>query len=697
VLFRLPIVLFVLAACVQASLPEARRAAARGDWKAAEAASRAAMRAQPASEAAAVLHAQALLHLGQPFDAALELEEFLKRRPKSVEAGKLYAALLMDVVADRKKAETVLLDCAKLAPADAAVQEGLGKLYLGTNREKEAVRHLRAAVRLKPSSALYAAELARALEESGQAAAAEREYARALRLNKVKPDALVYLTCAEARLRAKDYKGSAELYTQALGLDPHAASAYLGRGLAHEGLGDMARAEVDGLAALREAPDRKDAHQLLLRVYRELGDEAKLAKQAEALQKLVEAEQAELSQGRDMRAALNKAEPLVKAGRFAEAIPHYEQVVRASPSFYEAYLALGICYQQTGRLADAEKALRRYLEFQPVSPDGHAALGMALLAAGRVEEAEPELERALELNPEAEEVRSALAGVRAGGPDAWLARATAAAGRGDRAKALQFCEEGLKAHPKDGSLEEFHASLLMRCARTQACKLKAVEMLKGNPSSAAYLKAVTGMLIDTVAIDPATADMARRTRAALPSDPEAQYLYAKWAYATNDYEATLAEAGRVIGMAGAGAGTKARALVLIGLAREKLGQAQEAEEAFREAVASNRLAAPPEPQVGLPLVEFLVKAGREAEAGAVVDEMLTWSPDYAPARLRRAVAFENRGEAEKAIADAQAVVRQVDEDPVVLRGAHALLARTYAALGRTAEAKVHEDWIVSQR
>ena len=71
--------------------------------------SRLQLRKQPDNEPAVLQHATALIHLSQPFDAALELEDYLKRHPDSVAAGKLYAALLVDVVDDRKQADEILL------------------------------------------------------------------------------------------------------------------------------------------------------------------------------------------------------------------------------------------------------------------------------------------------------------------------------------------------------------------------------------------------------------------------------------------------------------------------------------------------------------------------------------------------------------------------------------------------------------
>src|SRR3977135_3102367 len=99
------------------------QAANQSDWKVIEEQSRKTLRERPRDESAAVLHATSLIHLSQPFDAVLELEDYLNKAPGSVEAGKLYAALLAEVVNDRTQAERELLRVSRLAPTDANVWE----------------------------------------------------------------------------------------------------------------------------------------------------------------------------------------------------------------------------------------------------------------------------------------------------------------------------------------------------------------------------------------------------------------------------------------------------------------------------------------------------------------------------------------------------------------------------------------------
>src|SRR5215204_5581089 len=81
--------------------------AGEGRWREAEEQLRLHLNRHPKTAEAVVLHARALAALGQPFDAALELEEFLKQEPESVPALKLYGHLLDAVVEEKAKAEEV--------------------------------------------------------------------------------------------------------------------------------------------------------------------------------------------------------------------------------------------------------------------------------------------------------------------------------------------------------------------------------------------------------------------------------------------------------------------------------------------------------------------------------------------------------------------------------------------------------------
>jgi tetratricopeptide (TPR) repeat protein len=244
----------------------------------------------------------------------------------------------------------------------------------------------------------------------GQSARAHAEFNRALTLSARKPVPLVFLLYGEFLLKQRRPEPSAEALTRALALDQNLTAALYRRALAHEQSGDVSAAEADARAVLAEEPTRVDAHMVLQRLARRRNDSAGVAAEAQAIASLNEDLAHRQSLGRALRANLNRAEPLLAARQFAQAIPYYEEIVRILPDFYEAWFTLGISYSQTGQFDRAAEAFRKFLAFQPLSADGHAAYGLLLIPVpGRRDEARRELERALELDPTLDEARTALA------------------------------------------------------------------------------------------------------------------------------------------------------------------------------------------------------------------------------------------------------------------------------------------------
>ncbi len=197
--------------------------------------------------------------------------------------------------------------------------------------------------------------------------------------------------------------------TRALELDPHLSQAYYERSLLYAKLDKPDAAIADAQSALKESPERIDAHMVLQRMYRRQGLQAKLAAETQSIVDATSAVQERQALGRALREQLNIAEPLLAAQKFSEAIPHYEEIVRLLPKFYEAWFALGISYSQTNQPAKAEASFRHYLEFQPLSSDGHAALGFLYQQLNRKAEARSQFEEALRLDPTLEEVKAGLA------------------------------------------------------------------------------------------------------------------------------------------------------------------------------------------------------------------------------------------------------------------------------------------------
>lgn len=385
------------------------------EWEQAEANLRTYLRQNPKSARATALHAQALVHLGHPFDAVLEVEAFLRVDPDSAQVLKVYAELLDRVVKDIRRSDEVLERLTKLTPGDAGVWRTLGTHYLLKELPGQALRCYRQATRLAPDDAIAAAGLGAAYSKTDRTAEADAQFARAVRLNErgPKPSPLVYLICAESLLGANRASESRAMATKTLTLDAHSVMGYYWRAASYERLEDHRHAEGDALAALREGGgDQKQVHNLLLTIYRSQQNTEAAQREAAEVARLADVERTEHERAATISTLLRQAEPLLREGNFTEAGKHYEELIRLLPTFYEAYFALGICYSQTSRPAEAEAAFRKFLLMQPLSADGHSALGLLFIEHKRNAEATPELEEAIRLDPGQTEARKALAAVQ---------------------------------------------------------------------------------------------------------------------------------------------------------------------------------------------------------------------------------------------------------------------------------------------
>jgi len=392
----------------------------QGKWKEAEAALRVYRNRHPDQENAVVLHAEALVKINQPFDAALELQTFIKGHPDVLRPHEMLAVLAASTLKDVALAGDELRLCVQISPKDFQAWESLGELYIDKADAEKAVDSYQHGVLLRPNDAVAAAALAHAYSMQGLPDKATAEFDRARKLlnesqkgqhpSRVDQDAGI-VSYLYGQFLASQGRGaeSVKALTRALEYNPHSAATYYWRARAYESMKDFSNEERDALEAVKIAPMDKEGALLLISFYRKSGDIEKAQKYADVVRKISETEQAQQSYGRDLRDTLDKAEPLLMRGDFAQALPLYESLIRQLPTFYEAYFDLGMCYGQTGRPHDAEAAFRKFLEYQPVSADGHASLGVLLLGEGRGQEAVPELEQALQIDPSLTEARKALA------------------------------------------------------------------------------------------------------------------------------------------------------------------------------------------------------------------------------------------------------------------------------------------------
>jgi len=98
-------------------------------------------------------------------------------------------------------------------------------------------------------------------------------------------------------------------------------------------------------------------------------------------------------------AANNLASDLADLGRYQEAIPIYQQILRRDPNYWLGIYNLGYCLYKTGRYKEACNYLARAITLDPSEPEPFVYLGMANFRVGRTVEAIAYLREGVALNP----------------------------------------------------------------------------------------------------------------------------------------------------------------------------------------------------------------------------------------------------------------------------------------------------------
>lgn len=453
-----------------------------GKWAEAEAQLRLAHQTSPDSTEAEVGHAEALVRIGQPFDAALELQSFLRDHPDSARAHEFYAVVTLTISNDFLLAQAEMEKCVKLEPNDGKAWKSLGDIYLDHTTPQDAIGAYKKASRLLPADPLVVASLADAYSQAGDALNAQNMFAKAIRMTarlpastgNLRDKAAVQYMYGRYLLSQGRAKESFTATTRALSYNPTSTVALYNRARASIALSDFKSAEADALRAFELGPHDKQGPLLLIDIYRKERDPENAQKYADLAQQLVDQEQERSAFGRDVRSLLGIAESALRQGKFSEAIPPYENLIKKVPTFYEAYFGLGMSYGQTGRLADAEACLRKYLSFQNVSGDGHAALGVILLQLQRGPEAVPELKQALQIDPSLDEARKALASeyIRESKLDDAVRTLRAARDTKDTQLILMLAGVLAQRGEKTGALSEIHRALLIQPGDPDALRMK---------------------------------------------------------------------------------------------------------------------------------------------------------------------------------------------------------------------------------
>ena len=227
------------------------------------------------------------------------------------------------------------------------------------------------------------------------------------------------------------------------------------------------------------------------------------------------------------------------------------------------------------------------------------------------------------------------------------------------ADAEQILRKGLSAHPANPDLELFLGELLMG---VQSYSLEAGQLLE-------------------------------RSVRVLPRDPEARHSYARWAHMNLRERTCVAQEKAALLLPGLDDVTLLEMNTLLGVCSGRIEDAAGARAAFRRANAINLRQKSYDPVTAWQYVQFLGRFGEDAEVQSIVGEILKRVPEFGLARLERAKYFDREGQPDKAAEAAQMVLQSAGNDLDVERAAHGILARSFTALGETANAAREQAWI----
>lgn len=270
----------------------------------------------------------------------------------------------------------VLLDAARRAPTDAAVQRAVGRALLEVKQYQDAAARLRRAVELRDGEVETAVLLGSALWEGGEVEAAEEVLRRAA-------------SAHPASYLPRQYLGSlllwqgrgpeaAKVLEAAVAANPASPRLRLELARAREAAGETEAAIAEYRRVVAAAPELPEAHYGLGMLLARAGDREAAAAALARSRELRQAAEASRRAAAVAQARLDAGWALYRGGRFAAAVEHFRSLEPTPDTLYGLAAALGA----VGDLAAAAEALERAVAMAPERDDLAAHLEELRAAMG---------------------------------------------------------------------------------------------------------------------------------------------------------------------------------------------------------------------------------------------------------------------------------------------------------------------------
>ena len=322
-------------------------------------------------------------------------------------------------------AKTPLLKAQSLAPREAAVLYGLGRVALEERDYAEAVKQLEAALALVPSANRVQYPLAMAYRGLGDANQAEAHLRLRGEVDLPPADALMgeiggllknaaaYETNGSQAMAERRWPDAVRELRQAIAIAPGNGFTRLNLGTALFMIGDVGGALEQYQMAVRFQPNLAKAHFAI----------------------------GVIMEGR---------------GRDPEAIAAFEQAVRSDSGYLEARFSLGNALRRSGRVRESLPHYQEVLRINPAVSQASFGYAMGLVRLGEYQQALAQLERDAQAFRDQPGIVHALARLLAAAPDDHVR---------DGARALGLVEQLEKTQPRTLAIIETKAMALAEIGR----------------------------------------------------------------------------------------------------------------------------------------------------------------------------------------------------------------------------------------
>ncbi|MBF0495008.1 MAG: tetratricopeptide repeat protein [Deltaproteobacteria bacterium] len=299
---------------------------------------------------------------------------------------------------------TLWSDVVSKNPLSHGGHGNLGVALMAQGNMREAVNHLRLALRLKPDFGNAYFNLGIILSEQGDEKGAIEHFFKALDSNPSFAAAHCYLGVILAN-QGKIEESFSHFY-QAVKYEPDSADthAFLAKALAAQE--QSVEAGNHYAEAIRLNEDFAEAHNGLGAIYEQQG------KTTEAMNHYLEALRIKPDH---YETHLNLGRLLAENGRITEALGHFFEALRARADYVEAQSRLEDILADPRNTEESIKFFAQAIQLEPNDADAHYFLGLALAKYGDVGNAAREAGEALRLRPDFAEAHNSLGTVLLGG------------------------------------------------------------------------------------------------------------------------------------------------------------------------------------------------------------------------------------------------------------------------------------------